>query len=63
VLIEGDSLILHMQHVVFTCRRPSLVIFSAITAVVINWIITVFIFAMTCEGVVMGRVGIIKASR
>ncbi|KIM25660.1 hypothetical protein M408DRAFT_73969, partial [Serendipita vermifera MAFF 305830] len=44
----------------FHVRRPGLVIFATIIAVVVNWLSTIFIFIMTCEGVIMRRTHVIQ---
>jgi hypothetical protein len=47
-------------HVDFTGKRPGLVIFSAIVAVIVNWTSTIGIFLLTCESVVMRRTWILR---
>ncbi|CCA77444.1 hypothetical protein PIIN_11421, partial [Serendipita indica DSM 11827] len=42
-------------HLDFTGRRPGLVKFAAILAVLVNWTSTIGIFLLTCESVVMRR--------
>jgi hypothetical protein len=42
-------------HVDFTGKRPGLVIFAALIAVIVNWTTTMGIFLLTCEAVVMRR--------
>jgi len=44
----------------FIAVRPGLVIFAAIVAVIVNWLSTIFIFIMTCEGVVLRRSSVIE---
>ncbi|KAG8817580.1 hypothetical protein FRC17_011167 [Serendipita sp. 399] len=39
----------------FEAVRPPLVIFAAVTAVVVNWTCTLFIFILTCEAIIMRR--------
>ncbi|PVF92381.1 hypothetical protein CPB86DRAFT_819688 [Serendipita vermifera] len=39
--------------------RPLLVILACIIAVIVNWLSTIFIFIMTCEGVIMRRFQVI----
>ncbi|PVG03749.1 hypothetical protein CPB86DRAFT_305568 [Serendipita vermifera] len=41
-------------------RRTGLVKFASIVAVVVNWLSTIFIFVMTCEGVIMRRFHVIE---
>jgi len=38
-----------------TARRPGLVIFAAIVAVVVNWLSTILVFVLTCESIIMRR--------
>ncbi|PVF92384.1 hypothetical protein CPB86DRAFT_744380 [Serendipita vermifera] len=45
----------------FNARRPGLVKFACIVAVLVNWLSTISIFVMTCEGVVMRRSQVIMA--
>ncbi|CAG7855027.1 SubName: Full=Uncharacterized protein {ECO:0000313/EMBL:CCA74385.1} [Serendipita indica DSM 11827] len=47
-------------HLDFTGRRPPLVKFAAILAVMINWASTIGIFLLTCESVVMRRTYILS---
>ncbi|CAG7855206.1 SubName: Full=Uncharacterized protein {ECO:0000313/EMBL:CCA75632.1} [Serendipita indica DSM 11827] len=44
----------------FTGRRPALVRFAAILAVLVNWTSTIGIFLLTCESVVMRRTYILS---
>ncbi|KIM25659.1 hypothetical protein M408DRAFT_25987 [Serendipita vermifera MAFF 305830] len=44
----------------FDVRRPGLVIFATIIAVTVYWLSTIFIFIMTCEGVIMRRTHVIQ---
>ncbi|KAG8832261.1 hypothetical protein FRC17_001658 [Serendipita sp. 399] len=46
-------------HIDFSGRRPILVKFAAILAVVVNWTSTIGIFLLTCEAVIMRRVHIL----
>ncbi|PVG03816.1 hypothetical protein CPB86DRAFT_307384 [Serendipita vermifera] len=46
-------------HVTFKARRTGLVKFACVVAVVVNWFSTIFIFIMTCEGVIMRRAKVI----
>ncbi|PVG03822.1 hypothetical protein CPB86DRAFT_307669 [Serendipita vermifera] len=46
-------------HLTLKARRTALVKFASIVAVIVNWFSTVFIFVMTCEGVVMRRFEVI----
>ncbi|PVG03817.1 hypothetical protein CPB86DRAFT_869219 [Serendipita vermifera] len=48
-------------HVRFKARRTGLVKFACVVAVIINWFSTVFIFIMTCEGVIMRRFEVITS--
>lgn len=43
------------MHIDFTGRRPGLVKFACIVAVIVNWTSTIGIFLLTCEAVVMKR--------
>ncbi|PVG03820.1 hypothetical protein CPB86DRAFT_869221 [Serendipita vermifera] len=45
----------------FTAERTSLVKFATVVSVTVNWISTIFIFIMTCEGVIMQRFQILMA--
>ena len=47
-------------HLEFTGRRPSLVKFAAIVAVIVNWTSTISIFLLTSEAVIMRRTYILK---
>ncbi|KAG8770419.1 hypothetical protein FRC20_002107 [Serendipita sp. 405] len=47
-------------HVDFTGKRPLLVKFAAILAVLVNWTSTIGIFLLTCEAVIMRRVHILS---
>jgi len=47
----------------FIVKRPSLVITATIIAVVVNWLSTIFIFIMTCEGVILRRTQVIESSQ
>ncbi|KIM32283.1 hypothetical protein M408DRAFT_326900 [Serendipita vermifera MAFF 305830] len=47
-------------HIDFAGKRPALVIFAAMVALIVNWLITVAIFLVTGEAVVMHRVHILK---
>jgi hypothetical protein len=42
-------------HIDFTGRRPGLVIFAALVAVIVNWALTISIFLLTSESVIMRR--------
>ncbi|KAG8820877.1 hypothetical protein FRC17_009991 [Serendipita sp. 399] len=44
-----------LKEVTFIGKRPPLLIFCAIAAVVVNWTCAVFIFILTCEAIVMRR--------
>jgi len=48
------------QHIDFEGRRPGLVIFATMVALVVNWTTTLGIFLITCEAVVMRRAYILK---
>ncbi|PVG03781.1 hypothetical protein CPB86DRAFT_748230 [Serendipita vermifera] len=47
-------------HIEFTGRRPDLVVFAAIVAVIVNWASTIGIFLITCESVIMRRTYILR---
>jgi len=49
-------------HIDFHCRRPGLVTFSAVVAIIVNWFSTILIFIMTCEVVVIGRDSVIESA-
>jgi hypothetical protein len=44
-------------------KRPSLVTTATIIAVVVNWLSAIFIFIMTCEGVILRRTKVIEVCR
>jgi hypothetical protein len=50
--LDGSGCELHLN---FTGKRPGLVVFSALIAVIVNWCSTIGIFLLTCESVVMRR--------
>jgi hypothetical protein len=52
-----------IQHIDFSGRRPGLVIFAAMVALVVNWTTTIGIFLITCESVVMQRTYILRVCR
>ncbi|PVG03821.1 hypothetical protein CPB86DRAFT_793207 [Serendipita vermifera] len=45
----------------FTAERTGLVKFATVIAVLVNWLSTIFIFIMTCEGVIMQRYQVLVA--
>ncbi|KIM32286.1 hypothetical protein M408DRAFT_216321 [Serendipita vermifera MAFF 305830] len=47
-------------HIDFSGKRPALVIFAAMVALIVNWLITAAIFLVTGEAVIMRRVHILK---
>ncbi|PVG03742.1 hypothetical protein CPB86DRAFT_694370 [Serendipita vermifera] len=47
----------------FIAKRPGMVITATIIAVVVNWLSTIFIFVMTCEGVIMRRIRVIEEAQ
>ncbi|KAG8805197.1 hypothetical protein FRC18_006805, partial [Serendipita sp. 400] len=47
-------------HLYFTGKRPLLVKFAAILAVIVNWTSTIGIFLLTCEAVIMHRFHILS---
>ncbi|KIM32282.1 hypothetical protein M408DRAFT_326899 [Serendipita vermifera MAFF 305830] len=47
-------------HIDFSGKRPGLVVFAAMVALIVNWLITAAIFLVTGEAVVMRRVHILK---
>ncbi|KAG8832260.1 hypothetical protein FRC17_001657 [Serendipita sp. 399] len=47
-------------HLEFTGRRPTLVKFAAVLAVLVNWTSTIGIFLLTCEAVIMRRLHILS---
>ncbi|KIM32358.1 hypothetical protein M408DRAFT_326953, partial [Serendipita vermifera MAFF 305830] len=47
-------------HVDFAGKRPALVVFAAMVALIVNWLITVAIFLITGEAVIMRRVHILS---
>ncbi|KAG8805611.1 hypothetical protein FRC18_006586, partial [Serendipita sp. 400] len=46
-------------HIDFRGKRPDLVRFAAMLAVVVNWLSTFGIFVLTCEAAIMGRLHIL----
>jgi hypothetical protein len=56
------SIVTHscVQHIDVTGRRPGLVIFAAMVALVVNWTTTIGIFLITCEAVIMQRTHILR---
>ncbi|PVG03770.1 hypothetical protein CPB86DRAFT_810345 [Serendipita vermifera] len=47
-------------HIDFVGKRPGLVVFSALIAIIVNWTSTIGIFLLTCESVVMRRTYILS---
>ncbi|CAG7847415.1 SubName: Full=Uncharacterized protein {ECO:0000313/EMBL:CCA68175.1} [Serendipita indica DSM 11827] len=43
------------MEITFTARRPPVVKFAAVAAVIVNWTSALFIFVLTCEAIVMRR--------
>lgn len=44
-----------LKEITINAFRPEIVKFAAITAVIVNWTSTFFIFILTCESLVMRR--------
>ncbi|PVF99689.1 hypothetical protein CPB86DRAFT_702824, partial [Serendipita vermifera] len=50
-------------HIILTAKRSPVVKLVGIFAVIVNWLSTIFIFIMTCEGVIMRRFQVIMGSQ
>lgn len=44
-----------LKEITITAKRPAIVKFAAIMAVIVNWTSTFFIFILTCEALIMRR--------
>ncbi|KAG8814323.1 hypothetical protein FRC17_001198 [Serendipita sp. 399] len=58
-LVQGTEFEGCELHLSFTGKRPPLVRFAALLAVLVNWLSTIGIFVLTSEAVIMGRMYIL----